>query len=204
MFPEEYQEPTYGTAIQVVMMLRMLDDAAGGALPIRELAERLEVHPRTVKRYIDAIGAVVPGSEGQPLIERRRCGRTPYAVLNRPNGGRAAAGAGEAGERRDGADGVTPPVAAVVPAARGDADGVDLVVAVEPHVVSAPETAGRLPGAGWLPVSDGRLRGTVRVRVDGSLLGWLAAWGPSIEVLEPEDVRDELRDFLAEALERYL
>lgn len=79
-----YQEPTYNTAIQVVTMLRILEETPGGELEVSKLAERLEVHPRTVKRYIEAIGGVLDGSGNKPYVERIRKGRSPFAKLNRP------------------------------------------------------------------------------------------------------------------------
>lgn len=82
MFPTEYQEPTYNTAIQVVQMIRMLESTSRQELPIREIAEKLEVHQRTVKRYVDAIGSVVTNDKGVPMLQRVKHGRTPYARLN--------------------------------------------------------------------------------------------------------------------------
>lgn len=79
-----YQEPTYNTAIQVVTMLRILEETPGGELEVSKLSEILEVHPRTVKRYIEAIGGVLDGSGNRPYVERVRKGRTPFAKINRP------------------------------------------------------------------------------------------------------------------------
>lgn len=81
--PDKYQEPTYNTALQVVKMIQALEASREGELEIAKLAEELEVHPRTVKRYVDAIGEAVANSEGQPVIQRVKRGRTPYAKLNR-------------------------------------------------------------------------------------------------------------------------
>src|SRR5690625_5660445 len=83
MFPTEYQEPTYNTAIQVVQMLRLLEERPDGRMRVAELAERLDVHPRTIKRYIEAIGSVITSADNKPYIERVRQGRTPYAKVNR-------------------------------------------------------------------------------------------------------------------------
>lgn len=79
-----YQEPTYNTAIQVVLMLRYLEETPEGEMEVSKLAEKLEVHPRTVKRYIEAIGGALDGGGDTPYIERIRKGRTPYAKINRP------------------------------------------------------------------------------------------------------------------------
>ncbi len=83
MFPTEYQEPTYNTAIQVVQMIRLLEGRPDGMMKIADMADFLEVHPRTVKRYIEAIGSVVTSATNQPYLERVRKGRTPYAKINR-------------------------------------------------------------------------------------------------------------------------
>lgn len=85
MFPTEYQEPTYNTAIQVVQMLRLLEDCPKGRMEVSKLAEELNVHPRTIKRYIEAIGGVITGARNKPYVERVRVGRTPYAQVNRPD-----------------------------------------------------------------------------------------------------------------------
>src|SRR5690625_7383218 len=83
MFPTEYQEPTYNTAIQVVQMLRLLEERPDGRMRVAELAERLDVHPRTIKRYIEAIGSVITSADNKSYIERVRQGGTPYAKVNR-------------------------------------------------------------------------------------------------------------------------
>lgn len=83
MFPTEYQEPTYNTAIQVVQMLQLLGQRPDGRIKIAELAERLDVHPRTIKRYVEAIGGVITSEDNKPYVERVREGRTPYAKINR-------------------------------------------------------------------------------------------------------------------------
>lgn len=83
MFQDKYQEPTYNTALQVVKMIQYLEESREGELEIAEIAKRLEVHPRTVKRYVDAISQEVSNSDGKPVIVRYKRGRTPFAKLNR-------------------------------------------------------------------------------------------------------------------------
>lgn len=81
------QEPSYTTATQIVRMIRLLQESPDGKLPIQALASALEVHPRTIKRYISAIGDAiqVENDEGEsiPLIRREKKGRSPVAVYAR-------------------------------------------------------------------------------------------------------------------------
>lgn len=84
MFPKKNQEPTYNTAIQVVQLIRLLEDRPDGRMEISRLAEELDVHPRTIKRYVEAIGEVITGADQKPYLERVREGRTPFAKINRP------------------------------------------------------------------------------------------------------------------------
>lgn len=83
----ESQEPSYTTATQIVRMLRSLQKSRDGRMTIRDLASELEVHPRTVKRYISAVGEAIridtPEGDDVPLIWRERDGRSPVAVLYR-------------------------------------------------------------------------------------------------------------------------
>lgn len=75
--------PTYATTLQAFQMVGILEGRATRAMPIAELAERLEVHPRTVKRYIDALADVFVDEDGVPRVRRvLRDGRA-VAVLSR-------------------------------------------------------------------------------------------------------------------------
>lgn len=75
--------PSYGDAIQVVLMLRMLERRTSGEMPVNLIAERLEVHRRTVIRYVKALRVVINNDHGEPLVDLvRRDGET-WVVLNR-------------------------------------------------------------------------------------------------------------------------
>jgi predicted DNA-binding transcriptional regulator YafY len=75
--------PSYGDAIQVVLMLRMLERRTSGEMPVNLVAERLEVHRRTVIRYVKALCQVIMNDHGEPLVDLvRREGET-WVVLNR-------------------------------------------------------------------------------------------------------------------------
>jgi proteasome accessory factor B len=75
--------PSYGDAIQVVLMLRMLERRTSGEMPVNLVAERLEVHRRTIIRYVKAISQVIMNDHGEPLIDLiRRDGET-WVVMNR-------------------------------------------------------------------------------------------------------------------------
>ena len=75
--------PTYTTTIQVIQMLRLLDSRYLAAMPVSELAERLEVHPRTVKRYVDALAGSITNEDGSPVVRRESRQGQPWAVMPR-------------------------------------------------------------------------------------------------------------------------
>lgn len=83
----ENQEPNYTTAIQIVRMIRLLEHAPERTLSIQTIADELGVHPRTVKRYIAAVGEAIQVEDDagrvEPLIARQKRGRSPVAVLSR-------------------------------------------------------------------------------------------------------------------------
>ena len=76
-------DTTYNTAIKVVEMLRLLENRYTGSMPVDELADRLEVHRRTIIRYIDAIGGAITNEDGSPLVIREKRGERVVAKLPR-------------------------------------------------------------------------------------------------------------------------
>ncbi len=82
--------PTYATTLQAFQMVGILEARASRAMLISDLADRLEVHARTVKRYIDALADVLIDEEGQPRVRRERRDGRAYAVLAPAAGGIAA------------------------------------------------------------------------------------------------------------------
>lgn len=75
--------PSYGDAIQVVLMLRMLERRTSGEMPVNLVAERLEVHRRTIIRYVKAISQVIMNDHGEPLIDLLRRDGETWVILNR-------------------------------------------------------------------------------------------------------------------------
>jgi len=75
--------PTYSDAIQVVQMLQWLEDSANRQLRIDAIAERMEVHRRTVIRYVDALHAAVDNEYGEPIVERVGTGASAVVRLGR-------------------------------------------------------------------------------------------------------------------------
>lgn len=77
------QPPTYATTLQTFRMISILEGRATGAMRLGDLAERLEVHPRTVKRYIEALEDVFVDEDGEPRVRREHREGRPWAVLTR-------------------------------------------------------------------------------------------------------------------------
>ena len=75
--------PDYGAAVQMLTLLRLLEGAALGRLPVNGLAEELGVHRRTVLRWADALGRSFCDEAGRPLVVRERVARATWLRLNR-------------------------------------------------------------------------------------------------------------------------
>lgn len=61
---------TYRTVIQILDLLRLLERTPGRAMPINDVAERMGVHRRTVKRWVDALNLQVDNQDGEPVVLR--------------------------------------------------------------------------------------------------------------------------------------
>lgn len=71
--------PTYDTTLRIIMLLQHLRQHRLGRLTIEDLAERLEVDERTVRRYIAMLET---GGDGlPPLVRRVRVGRRSAVEL---------------------------------------------------------------------------------------------------------------------------
>lgn len=77
------QGPSYSDAIQMIQMLQMLEDSANRSLRIDTIAERLEVHRRTIFRYVEALNAAVDNEFGEPIVARVGVGKMAQAQLAR-------------------------------------------------------------------------------------------------------------------------
>ncbi len=75
--------PDYEVTLNILAMLRLLDRSGRKALRVRDLAERLSVHPRTVKRWVDALQATVEDPEGEPLVRRELRQGEAWITLSR-------------------------------------------------------------------------------------------------------------------------
>lgn len=76
-------ELTYSTSLNMLRLVFDLQKAPNGRITIRELARRLEVHERTVTRYIKALEDTMTDDEGEPLITKERIGNRSYATIKR-------------------------------------------------------------------------------------------------------------------------
>jgi len=74
-------QPTYSDGIQMVQMLQMLEASANRELRIDAVADRLEVHRRTVIRYVDALHGSVDDQQGRPIVERVGVGKVATVKL---------------------------------------------------------------------------------------------------------------------------
>ncbi len=54
-----------------------------------------------------------------------------------------------------------------------------------------------------MPLSDGEAEVTFKVAGAGEMIPWLMSWGPTVEVLEPLWLREELHDFLQKTVKTY-
>jgi len=75
--------PNYTDGIQMVQMLLLLEGTANREMRINDLADKLEVHRRTVIRYVDALSRSVDNAFGEPVVERFHRGRAAWARLGR-------------------------------------------------------------------------------------------------------------------------
>lgn len=72
--------PDYGPGLNMVRMLRMLQQSHRRALPVAALAEDLGVNERTIKRYADALAEGVDSGPA-PLVQRVRRGGRAWIQL---------------------------------------------------------------------------------------------------------------------------
>ena len=76
-------KPTYSDGIQMVQMLQWLEFSSSRQIRINAIAERMEVHRRTVIRYVDALNAAVDNDHGEPIVERIGIGAAAVVRLGR-------------------------------------------------------------------------------------------------------------------------
>ena len=73
--------PNYRDGVAMVRLLQILEDTQRRALPLDVLAERLEVHRRTIRRYVDALAKSLSTVDGDPIVKIEGRGASATAVL---------------------------------------------------------------------------------------------------------------------------
>ena len=73
--------PNYRDGVAMVRLLQILEGTQRRSLPLDALAERLEVHRRTVRRYVDALGESCSSPDGDPIVTIEGRGISASAVL---------------------------------------------------------------------------------------------------------------------------
>ncbi len=76
-------DPDYPSTMQILEMLRILGGRGSRSMKIKEIARRLDVHVRTVKRYITALNKTQDNDQGEPLVRRELRDGEAWAVLSR-------------------------------------------------------------------------------------------------------------------------
>ena len=82
--------PDYSVTLQVLRMLRLLERTRRRAMSLRELARELEVHPRTIKRWVDALHEALDNDEGEPLVRRELREGQAWIAMPRSGAGLSA------------------------------------------------------------------------------------------------------------------
>ena len=82
--------PDYSVTLQVLRMLRMLERSGRRAMSLRAIARELEVHPRTVKRWVDALHDALDNDEGEPIVRRELRGGHAWIAMPRSGDGLSA------------------------------------------------------------------------------------------------------------------
>lgn len=76
-------KPSYSDGIQMVQMLLLLESTVNREMRINYIARRLEIHRRTVIRYVEALSLSVDNEFGEPIVRRFHRGREAWARLGR-------------------------------------------------------------------------------------------------------------------------
>lgn len=77
------RKPTFSAALRMIDLILELDQRRYD-WPVQEAARTLEVDPKTIKRYVDALGKRLITSDGQPAISIRAINRRPHICVNGP------------------------------------------------------------------------------------------------------------------------
>ena len=77
------RKPTFSAALRMIDLILELDQRRYD-WPVRDAAEALEVDPKTIKRYVDALGKRLLTTDGQPAVVIRSIDRRPHICVQGP------------------------------------------------------------------------------------------------------------------------
>lgn len=75
-------DPTFAATARIWWFLRELYTRHDG-WPVREAASELEVHPKTIQRYVRFLGMVHTDGDGEPIVAVEHRDRVPHVVLRK-------------------------------------------------------------------------------------------------------------------------
>lgn len=73
-------DPTFAATARIWLFLRELY-VRRAAWAVRDAAAELEVHPKTILRYVRFLAIVHTDGDGEPIVTLERRGRSPFVVL---------------------------------------------------------------------------------------------------------------------------
>lgn len=73
-------DPTFAATARIWLLLRGMY-VRQSAWKVQDAAAELEVHPKTVLRYVRFLSLVHTDGEGEPVVCLERRGKTPYVVM---------------------------------------------------------------------------------------------------------------------------
>lgn len=76
-------DATFETALRMIDLALLLDQRRTD-WAVKDAAAHLEVHPKTIRRYVDALATRLIDDAGKPLLGIRYQGKSPYITLRGP------------------------------------------------------------------------------------------------------------------------
>lgn len=77
------REVTFDTALRMIDLALHLDQRRS-EWAVKDAAETLEVHPKTIRRYVDALGTRLVDDRGTPRLGITYRGKSPYIAVHGP------------------------------------------------------------------------------------------------------------------------
>lgn len=74
--------PTFAATVRIWWFMRALYVRRDG-WSVREAADELEVHPKTIHRYVRLLALVHTDGEGEPIVCIERRGRAAHVILKK-------------------------------------------------------------------------------------------------------------------------